>query len=203
MIKLIGYARANVTIDMANRTRLTDAVDIISPDVFLQNNFDIHDQYIITVIRDLGLRKKLSQVLDNFNLTRATWIDPTAQVSSSAKILPGTWIGPFSSVFCNAIVGKDCIVAPYSMISHGVQIGQNTIVNPGTMIAGSTQVGSACTFGLRSTVLDHINICDNVYVGAGALVNKDIKVPGCYVGSPARKIAKHTDFCAIDNDRSK
>jgi serine acetyltransferase len=44
------------------------------------------------------------------------------------------------------------------------------------------------TIGTNAAVLPGINICDNVIIGAGAVVNKDITDPGTYVGVPARKI---------------
>ena len=33
-----------------------------------------------------------------------------------------------------------------------------------------------------------VNICDNVVVGAGSVVTKDITESGIYAGNPARKI---------------
>jgi UDP-3-O-[3-hydroxymyristoyl] glucosamine N-acyltransferase len=56
------------------------------------------------------------------------------------------------------------------------------------MIAGSTNIGKYCLLGIRSTVIDKLEICDNVVVGAGSLVTKNITAPGNYVGSPARKV---------------
>ena len=43
--------------------------------------------------------------------------------------------------------------------------------------------------GAGSTVIDHISICDNVMIGAGAVVVKDIMESGTYVGIPARKVS--------------
>jgi acetyltransferase-like isoleucine patch superfamily enzyme len=35
-----------------------------------------------------------------------------------------------------------------------------------------------------------VTICDNVVVGAGSVVTKDITEPGIYAGNPARLIRK-------------
>jgi UDP-N-acetylbacillosamine N-acetyltransferase len=90
-------------------------------------------------------------------------------------------------VFNQAVVEKDCVLGPYSMISHNSTIGQGSIVHPGVLIAGSTQIGRYCLLGIRSTVLDKLKICDDVVIGAGSLVTKNISTPGNYVGSPARR----------------
>jgi serine acetyltransferase len=41
----------------------------------------------------------------------------------------------------------------------------------------------------NATVLP-VTICDHVVIGAGAVVTKDITVPGFYVGNPARLLRK-------------
>ena len=49
-------------------------------------------------------------------------------------------------------------------------------------VAGSTVIGKNFQMGGLSGVLGHLNICDNVTVGAHTLITKDIKEPGNYVG---------------------
>jgi len=44
-------------------------------------------------------------------------------------------------------------------------------------------------FYTNSTILP-IKICDNVVVGAGSVVTKDIDEPGIYAGNPAKLIRK-------------
>jgi acetyltransferase-like isoleucine patch superfamily enzyme len=42
--------------------------------------------------------------------------------------------------------------------------------------------------GAGATVIDGTTIADDVTVGAGATVVSDIREPGTYVGSPARRL---------------
>lgn len=203
MIKLIGFKEATLTNDIAGCIRPTKNVEVIYPDDFFNKKYNNDDEFIVTVVRDLSLRSQIINELSKLNLKRATFIHPTAIIDSTATINSGTFIGPFSSVFCRAVVGQDCIIGPYSMVSHQVTIGNSSILNPGTIIAGTVTIGNNCTFGLRSTVLDQLNICDNTYIGGGSLVNKNIDNPGCYVGSPARRISREEDFVAIDKSKIK
>ncbi len=51
----------------------------------------------------------------------------------------------------------------------------------------NTVIGNNVSIGTNSTVLP-IKICDNVVIGAGSVVTKDIDEPGIYAGNPAKKI---------------
>ena len=51
----------------------------------------------------------------------------------------------------------------------------------------STEIGNHVSVGTNATVLP-VNICDNVVIGAGSVVTKDINEPGIYAGNPAKKI---------------
>ena len=53
----------------------------------------------------------------------------------------------------------------------------------------STRIGNNVSIGTNATILP-VTICDNVVVGAGAVVTKDISNPGIYVGNPARLLRK-------------
>jgi acetyltransferase-like isoleucine patch superfamily enzyme len=49
----------------------------------------------------------------------------------------------------------------------------------------STKIGNHVSIGTNATILP-ITICDQVVIGAGAVVTKDITHPGIYAGNPAR-----------------
>jgi len=53
----------------------------------------------------------------------------------------------------------------------------------------STRIGNNVSIGTNATILP-VTICDNVVVGAGAVVTKDISTPGIYAGNPARLLRK-------------
>jgi acetyltransferase-like isoleucine patch superfamily enzyme len=50
-----------------------------------------------------------------------------------------------------------------------------------------TKIGNHVYLGSNSTILP-VEICDNVVIGAGSVVTKDIHVSGIYAGNPARMI---------------
>ena len=67
-------------------------------------------------------------------------------------------------------------------IAHNVVLGENTAIAASCAIAGSSKIGKNFQMGGLSGVLGHLEICDNVSIGAHTLITKNINEPGNYVG---------------------
>jgi len=77
-------------------------------------------------------------------------------------------------------------------IAHNVIIGENSAIAASCAIAGSARIGKNFQMGGLSGVLGHLDVCDNVTVGAHTLITKDITKPGNYIGiMPAQE---HNDW---------
>jgi acetyltransferase-like isoleucine patch superfamily enzyme len=50
-----------------------------------------------------------------------------------------------------------------------------------------TYIGNHVSIGSNATLLP-VRICDRVVIGAGAVVTKDITLPGVYAGNPAKRL---------------
>ncbi len=96
------------------------------------------------------------------------------------------------SFICELVdIGKDCF------IGHGVMFINDTFVKGGPArgdksLWKQTKIGNNVSIGSNATILP-VTICDNVVIGAGSVVTKDIKAPGVYVGNPAKFIKKLSD----------
>lgn len=114
------------------------------------------------------------------------------------------FIGPFVEIQKNTVIGNDTKIQSHSFICELVNIGNNCFIGHGVMFindlfldggpAGgdqskwkSTIIGNHVSIGSNATILP-VNICDNVVIGAGAVVTKDIIKPGTYIGNPAKKL---------------
>lgn len=100
---------------------------------------------------------------------------------------------------CGCEIGDECFVGPFVEIQRNVKIGARTKIQSHSFICELVEIGSDCfighgvmfvndTFskGSNATLLP-VNICDDVVIGAGAVVTRNIDVPGVYAGNPARK----------------
>ena len=113
-----------------------------------------------------------------------------------------TFIGPFVEVQKDAIIGQNCRVQSHTFICELVTIGNNCFIGHGVMFVNdlfsegkpangnkalwkATNIGNHVSIGSNATILS-VSICDNVVIGAGAVVTKNITKPGIYVGNPAK-----------------
>ena len=67
-------------------------------------------------------------------------------------------------------------------IAHNVILGENSAIAASCAIAGSTTIGKNLQMGGLSGILGHLNIADNVLIGAHTLITKSIDKPVNYGG---------------------
>lgn len=112
------------------------------------------------------------------------FVGPFVEIQSFVKICSNTRIQSHSFICSNVIIGESCF------IGHGV-IFTNDKFSNGKVNFNSpfenTNIGNNVLIGSNSTILP-ITIVDNVIIGAGSVVTKNINEPGVYAGNPARKI---------------
>lgn len=115
-----------------------------------------------------------------------------------------SFIGPFVEIQKGVIVGKRCKVQSHVFICELVTVGDDCFISHGVMFVNDlfstggpaggnrelwkpTTVGNHVSIGTNATILP-VSICDNVVIGAGSVVTKDILRPGIYAGNPAKLI---------------
>ena len=77
-------------------------------------------------------------------------------------------------------------------IAHNVILGENSAIAASCAIAGSTIIGKNLQMGGLSGILGHLEIADDVFIGAHTLITKSINESGNYVGiMPAQE---HKDW---------
>ena len=111
------------------------------------------------------------------------------------------FIGPFVEIQKGVKIGAGTRVQSHSFICELVSIGRNCFIGHGVMFINdlfktggpafgkkeewkSCNIGNGVSIGSNATIVG-VNICDNVVIGAGAVVTKNIEKPGVYAGNPA------------------
>jgi acetyltransferase-like isoleucine patch superfamily enzyme len=89
-------------------------------------------------------------------------------------------------IFDPTILSQGVKIDSHVNIGHNSYIGENTTIALGSIIGGSCFIGSNCMIGLGCIIRNGISICNNVIIGQGSNVVKDIDKPGIYMGSPAK-----------------
>lgn len=144
-------------------------------------------EFIITVgfIKSPAIRMRLFDKVREAGGKLATIIASTAHVSRYASLGEGTVVMHQAVVNAGAKIGENCIINTFCNIEHDAVIGDQCHISTGAMVNGDCKVGKMCFIGSQSVLANGISICDDVIVGAGSLVRKNILKPGIYSGNPA------------------
>ncbi|HVM87597.1 MAG TPA: DapH/DapD/GlmU-related protein [Puia sp.] len=119
------------------------------------------------------------------------------------KIADNVFIGPFVEIQKNVCISKNTRIQSHTFICELVTIGESCFIGHGVVFINdnfteggpsgnselwrSTKIGNKVSIGSNATILP-VSICDNVVIGAGAVVVKNIDKPGFYAGNPAKLI---------------
>jgi acetyltransferase-like isoleucine patch superfamily enzyme len=112
------------------------------------------------------------------------------------------FIGPFVEIQKDVRIGHRCKIQSHAFVCELVDIGDDCFIGHGVMFVNdlfqtggpargdkslwkSTRIGNRVSLGSNATILP-VSICDDVVVGAGSVVTKNISQPGVYAGNPAR-----------------
>ena len=61
---------------------------------------------------------------------------------------------------------------------------------PGSVVGGNTNIGDYVTVGLNATIMPQLEIEEGAFIGAGAVVTKNVKKNEVVVGNPAKFLKK-------------
>ena len=114
------------------------------------------------------------------------------------------FIGPFVEIQKDVFLGKKNRIQSHTFICSNVKIKNNCFIGHGVMFINDkfenggpsgkenfkkTLIGDNVSIGSNATILP-VQISNNVVIGAGSVVTKDIMKPGVYAGNPAKFIRK-------------
>lgn len=140
---------------------------------------------------DNQIRKDLSERIIAKGGKVPTLIHPSAVISVFAKISEvGVYISPFTYVQADSSIGRNTVLLSHVNISHTTKIGDNCFVAGGATIGAYTDVGDNVFVGQGALSISSKvkTIGDNAYIGARALLTKDVPDNAVVSGSPAQII---------------
>lgn len=142
-----------------------------------------HDSKIINVKCGSGVKVINPSNLYGCTLDDDVFVGPFVEIQANVSIGARTKVQSHSFICSLVSIGKDCF------IGHGVMFVNDTFFSGGPSGGDpskwkDTIIGNNVSLGSNSTILP-VKICDNVVVGAGAVVTKNINKAGIYAGNPA------------------
>lgn len=127
-----------------------------------------------------------------------------------------SFIGPFVEIQRAVTVGRRCRIQSHAFICELVTIGDDCFISHGAKFVNDlfkiggpargdrslfekTDIGNRASIGTNATVLP-VRITEDVVVGAGAVVTRDLLVRRTYGGNQARLIRQLPSDPTVDED---
>lgn len=159
--------------------------------------------------------------MNNVNVHATAVIDEGAEIGDGTRIwhwvhvCAGAKIGNFCTLGQNVFIGNDVCIGNNVKIQNNVSVYDNVILdddvfcgpsmvftnvyNPRSAISRKneyrhTLVKKGATLGANCTIVCGVTIGEYAFIGAGAVVTKDVPPFGLVVGVPAKQIAWMSRF---------
>jgi UDP-2-acetamido-3-amino-2,3-dideoxy-glucuronate N-acetyltransferase len=152
----------------------------------MENKYFAHETAVIDAGCKIGNGTKIwhfshvmtgSEVGENCNIGQNVVISPGVKLGRNVKVQNNV------SIYTGVICEDDVFLGPSMVFTN--------VINPRSAINrknqyGSTIVEKGASIGANSTIICGIRIGTYAFVGAGAVVTKDVKPYSLVIGNPAR-----------------
>lgn len=161
--------------------------DVLGIRVLKESEFNPDTHKLIIAVGDTQLRRQIVQRFPD-NTEYAKIIHPSAVISKWIEIGDGSIITAGVILTCQIKIGKHAHLNLHTTVGHDCTIGDYLTAAPGAKISGGCHISDNVYLGSNCVIKDKVSIVENVIIGMGGVVTKDIIDSGVYVGSPAKKI---------------
>lgn len=145
----------------------------------------------------------------------SAWIDEGAEIGAGTKIWHFSHVMKGARIGKNCVIGQNCYVGSRAVIGDGCKLQNNVSVYDLVVLEDYVFCGPSCVFtndlnprahypkggewiqtrvregatiGANATIICGVEIGRHAFVGAGAVVNRDVPDYGLVVGVPARLV---------------
>ena len=151
----------------------------------------------------------------SFFVHDSSFVDDNVSIGENTKVWHFSHILSGTTIGSNCSFGQNCVVGPKVTIGNGVKVQNNisiyegveveddvflgpsmvftNVINPRSFIVRKeefkkTLLKKGCSIGANATVVCGNTIGEYALVGAGSVINRDVKAYALMVGVPAKQI---------------
>lgn len=145
--------------------------------------------YVVCAIGASKTRKKvIEKLMNRKNLEFPNLVDPSVQMSKYVELGRGNVICAGSILTVNIVIEDFVILNLDCTVGHDVVLKSFVTVYPSVNVSGCVSIGERTEIGTGTKIIQGKTIGEDIIIGAGAVVVKDIEIPGTYVGVPVKAV---------------
>ena len=187
-IALSDYKIGEIVVFMVDDAYYNEP-EILGIPVIKRSDFDPTKFEVVVAVGDPKARRKIVNELPH-ETKYTSIIHPRAIISDWVEISEGSIVTAGTILTCNIKIGKHAHLNLNTTIGHDCRIGDFFTTAQGVNISGNCTFGDGVYFGANSSSREGVIISDDVTIGMGGAVVKDIKNEGVYVGVPVQRLLK-------------
>jgi sugar O-acyltransferase (sialic acid O-acetyltransferase NeuD family) len=155
--------------------------------VIKRSAFEADKYKVVVAVADPLTRQRMADELPkevefatliHNNVIKSKWVEigEGSIITAGCILTSNIIIGKHSHLNLNTTIGHDCIIEDYFTTAPAVNVSGNCIF------------GKRVYLGTNAAIREKVTICDDVTIGMGAVVLRNIELPGIYVGNPIKKL---------------
>lgn len=169
-----------------------------SPALFINDILRLKEElasvshYVVCMGGEHGLaRYKTAKALEAAGLLPLTlkhdrgFVEASSTLGSGCQVMPGAVVHKFTSV------GEQSIINTNATLEHDCVVGNGVHIMGNVATGGGLRIGDYVTIGTNATILPFLEIGEGAFIGAGAVVTKNVDPYTVVVGVPAKPTRKH------------
>ena len=169
----------------------------------MSTDYFAHETAIIDQGAQIGNNSKIwhfthvmgsAHIGQNCNIGQNVYIDKNVTIGNGVKIQNNV------SVYANVTIEDDCFLGPSMVFTN--------VMNPRAFVERKTEfkntlVKKGCSIGANATIVCGTTLGEYSFIGAGAVVTRDVPNFAMFVGVPAKQIgwmSKHGEKIIFNNE---
>lgn len=133
-------------------------------------------------------KKIIEKISHKKNIEFPNLIDPDVQMSNYIELGRGNIICAGSILTVNISICNFTILNLNCTVGHDVILNSFVTVYPNVNVSGCVSIGERTEIGTGTKIIQGKTIGEDIVIGAGAVVVRDIDIPGTYVGVPVKAV---------------
>lgn len=152
-------------------------IEVLGKDDMLPQLFKKGIGYAFISVGSVGnteTRNKIYKNLKDIGFDLPVIVHPKAIVSKYVEFGEGAFVAAGAVINAGTKIGNNVIVNTLSSVDHDCEIGDFVHIAPGATLSGGVKVGDCVHVGVGARIVQCLNIKENSFIKAGALITENI-----------------------------